>query len=184
MADEKHDPTLPLHLIGHDDEGRPRPVRRRPGRPRVVRPKPESDENLWLEARSKRRADHVERDRLVGIVRDEAPSVDVLQEIKHALAVETAAIRWEIEHGRSEGRAYEQMISRRIDGLTKLAAIELGLRRLGVTTCDPHSARMQSVFRLFVETLADVATQVLDDPKSFVETCKVRFDGWEDLVDG
>ena len=123
---------LPLHAVGRDADGAPLVVKRRPGRPRVVRPQPAADEADYVRQVNEARAAHVDADVLVGTLRGRADADQVLGAVIEGLARESASLAWEITQGRQAGRDTSQLSSRRIDGLQKIALLELGRRKLGL----------------------------------------------------
>lgn len=171
----------PLHDLPTRERGRLGILRRR-GRPRSIAAVPTADEAAYAETVSKLRADHVETDTLVRALEGSARAVDVLRAIEEGLAIENASLRWELEHGHHKGRVREQMMSRRIDGLSKLAAVELAIHRLGATEGDLRSARYQRVFTEFLGVVEDVLIAVLAEPEPLLAKLRVALAGWEDRV--
>jgi hypothetical protein len=125
-------------------------------------PAPSADEMVYLEAVNRARDDHVVADPLVGVVQGKEEPARVLRKIIEALAVETAAIAWEIRQGRNAGRDVSQLCSRRIDGLCKIALVELGITKVGLsaelTADDP---RMRIITEFFLATVSDVVASIL-----------------------
>ena len=103
------------------------------------------------------RAAHVDADVLVGTLRGRANVDQVLGAIIEGLARESASLAWEIRQGRQAGRDTSQLSSRRIDGLQKIAMIELGRRKLGLEgELGPQNPRMNTVVTCFMTTVSDV----------------------------
>jgi hypothetical protein len=153
---------IPLHLAPRADDGSALVVKRRPGRPRKIVPAPSADEAVYLEAANRARDDHIVADALVGVVQGREEPIRVLHTILHGLAVETAAIAWEIRQGRGAGRDVSQLCSRRIDGLCKIALVEVGILKLGLsselTADDP---RMRIITESFLASVGDVIEATL-----------------------
>jgi|HubBroStandDraft_1064217.scaffolds.fasta_scaffold292283_2 hypothetical protein len=145
---------LALHLAPRTADGTSLTVKRRPGRPRVVRPAPDADAGAYNEAVCRARAEAVADDAVVRAVESKR-SDGVLPEVLVALAREAAALRWEREQGQQNGRDVAQIGSRRIDALHKAALVLLGQRRLGIDTVNPRGEKMKRIVDLFLSNVGD-----------------------------
>jgi hypothetical protein len=143
---------LPIHVVSKDNEGKDLVVKRRPGRPRVVRPRPSADEMEYTATINKLRAEHVDRDPLVHAETTE----DLLKNVVRGLAEETACLRWLIERGGLDPRAQEQCRSRRIDGLHKIALTLLGKKRVGIEP-DISPEKLERIAKLWLEMIREAA---------------------------
>lgn len=157
--------TLPLHAAMLDADGRPLRIHRRVGGPTRARLAPDADEQTWILWTGERRRRHVDADPLVGALRDRQPAEDVLQEVKIGLAVESASLKFEIEHAGSEGKDVAQLSTRRIDSLHKLGLVLLGERRVGIEApIDPKAlATLQTIW---IDTVTEVARATLPEKEA------------------
>jgi len=157
-------PTLPIHAVRLDADGHELIVKRRPGRPRKVFAAPvfSSTEAEYNRAVSAARDRHVSSDPLVGAIAAKAGANDVLQGVLRALATETAAIAYEIQQGQRAGKDTSQLASRRIDGLVKICAVELGRCKLGLGAELTHDhPKMPLIVSFFLSTVRGVLESTL-----------------------
>jgi hypothetical protein len=101
------------------------------------------------------------------------------------IAKEAAALRFDRQQAAAHGRPIEQLISRRIDALHKVALVELGMRRLRADDdIDPHGKQMQTAFKLFLRTVGDVADETLGAGNDLIKKLAAALVGWEARVTG
>jgi hypothetical protein len=181
--DSSPPPTpLPLHLVTHDSAGKELLIKRRPGRPRKVVPAPSAVESDYIEQINTARDRHIEGDPLVASLGGREDTGRVLRAIIEALAREAASLRWEIRRGREAGRDTAQLCSRRIDALSKIALVYLGLRRLGdgheLARNDPH---MTTIINFFVGTVTGVLAETLprDQGATLSGKIEARIQAWQ-----
>lgn len=176
---------LPLHLVAEDSAGNPTNVKRKPGRPRKIRPAPTADELQYAAEVNLLRDHHVENDHLVQALDQHAGSLEILDRCAHDLARESAILRFEIRSAQAASRStgVEQLMNRRIDALHKLALVSMGRRKLDMIDLDPTSDSVQRVFAAFLDSITNVATQVLPDAEPFLEQCREALDGWESRLE-
>jgi len=159
-------------------------VKRKPGRPKKVE-RPTICENAYNAALCAAREEASASDPLVVALNSRCPAVKVIHSAKVAMAEETAALGWERRQHEADGREIGQISSRRIDGLSKLAAIELELHKLGGPVLDPRGSRMQQLWGLFMDTVSEAARGTL--PAAKAEDVIARLEqaavGWEDRID-
>ncbi len=172
---------LPLHLAPRTADGESLVVRRRPGRPRkvVAAPKIDADEQAYLDAVCRARADHIEADTVVGAVARKRADT-ILDEVIVALAREAAGLKWEREQAERQGRDAAMTSSRRIDALHKAALTILGRHRLGMATIDPRSQAMGKVIAFFVQYVEDALRTTLPAPRAneLVGLVRERLEAW------
>ena len=154
---------LPLHVAPRSADGTDLVVRRKPGRPKVVRPQPAADEEAYNEQVNLARNRHIEADAVVGAVAGRSEAV--LHEVLVALAREAAGLKWEREQGQRQGRDVAQLASRRIDALHKAALVLLGQRRVGINEVDPKSEMMARTIKFFVDTVDEALAGTLSAPR-------------------
>lgn len=174
----------PLGLVAVGPDGQPLALRRKPGRPRkqVI---PTVHEVELARAVNAEREAFVDQDGVVQAIESKTPTPDILKSLVLELAYETAAIRQEIRSAQAAAKSdgLPQKHSRRIDGLVKIAAITLEAHKIGLVEPDFRSEAAQRVYRLFMETIGDVADATLESPTAFKERCAEALSGWEDRVD-
>jgi hypothetical protein len=176
-------PPIPLHAVTIAADGAPLVVRRKPGRPKKVEVAPSGDELQYAAEVNEAREQHVHADPLVRALGGQRSTSEVLHQLKVGISKEAAALLFDRQQAAARGRPIEQLISRRIDALHKVALIELGVRRLGADDhLDPRSEQMQVAFRLFVDTVATTAAEAMRDPTMFVERLRDALAGWEHRV--
>jgi len=138
-------------------------AKRKPGRPRVVRPAPTADEYQYHQEQSAARESLIDEDDLLRALEDRADAGEVVHQIVVRLAQETAALRWERQQAEGDGFVIAEKISaRRIDGLSKLAGVVVEARKLGVVgEADPRSPPFQKVEQLWMTSISDCAKETL-----------------------
>jgi hypothetical protein len=131
------------------------------------------------------RTAHVEADALVQAVEAGSDPDEILRHAVQELAVEAAAIRYEIVTAHEESRVDQvpQKMTARISALAKMASITLERHKLGMVEIDLRSLPVQKVFELFVEAIEHVADSTLESSAEFMKLCKEQLQGWEDRVE-
>jgi hypothetical protein len=134
-------------------------VRRRPGRPRKVHPAV-LDESAYHEAVADLRDRHVARAPLVD---GEPSTAEALDAVVREVASETAALGWEARRAVREGRDAAQTSSRRVDGLSKLAALVLLREQARQQSGDIPAPLLATLQEMFLAELAELAAETLPD---------------------
>ena len=171
----------PFELAEHRDaDGNLLPLKRKPGRPRRIRPAPTADERAYIQQVNAARDDFVEADDLVRALDGKAATTLVLDQCTQELAVESAALAFEVRSANAAGRTdrIDQIRSKRIDCLHKLALIELTRRKLGLVDLDPSSEPVRRVLDFFLLTIDEAADATLTTPQVFKSRCRAAFEGW------
>lgn len=109
-------------------------------------------------------------------------ALTVLGTVKSEVAREAAALYYQrIEHEKM-GRDITQVSGRRIDALKKIADIEIEMKKIGFDVLDVHSEKFQRVFKLWIETIREVAaaTMTPEQLDLFFNRLTSEMDGWED----
>ena len=165
-SSDRPEVPVPLHTVSYDGEGRRLAAVRRGGRPRKVALAPTASEADYIEQVNKARDRHVGDDVLVNAVRGRADADQVLGAIVAGLALETASLAWDIRQGRKGGKDVAQVCSRRIDGLAKIALVELGRVKLGLgNELTPDDPRKKVIVDCFLSSLDDVLASSLPADK-------------------
>lgn len=171
-------PSLPLHLVGLDAEGRLLHHKRGPGRPRRVERAPDGDGLAYAAATRAALAAHVAADPLVVAVQARAEGATVLRSALIASATEQAAISWELEQ-RPIGREAERARSRRLDALVAVARLvqQVALAEQGA----PPPGVVERVREMWLRDVALIAADVLapEDAAALIEGARARISGDE-----
>lgn len=138
-------------------------ARRKPGRPRVVRPAPDHDEFEYLVELAEARQSLIEDDTLLRALERRAESGDVIHLAVVGLAEESARLRFDREQAEAAGFVAAEMISaRRVDALGKLASTIGQAKKMGVYgSLDVRGEQFQRVEKLWLDLLKEVAADVL-----------------------
>lgn len=160
-------------------------ARRRPGRPRAVEKRPTVDDLKYHQEIAQQRLQFLEEDSVVQSVRKKTEAPKTIHEIRVNLAREAADLEFLKLELSKRGRDTAQVISRRADVLLRLASLELEAMKADASTLDPWSEPMQKVFRLWVETLKNVVSEVLPraEADAFYTTLGARLENWEKQVE-
>src|SRR5690606_4044767 len=136
-------------------------VERKRGRPRKVERMPTTSDLEYHAEIANIKQQFIEQDKLVQAARRNVDAQQILALIKEEVAVEAASPHFQRLENEKYGKDTSQNSSRRIDALTKIANIELEIKKLGGTTIDFKSEQMQKVFAFWVETIRDVTQEIL-----------------------
>ncbi len=143
----------------------PTVVRRRPGRPKQVRPEPAltHDERDYVERLSREADAFVDGDPIVGTFKDyTTDKVRRVEAVLHGLAQEQAALLFDRLHQQREQRTDPDpamLSSRRVDCLTKMARLALDLEILKRASGTMND---ETVLKL-VHMLTDAAVSVVHE---------------------
>lgn len=171
---------IPLHAVRAAADGMPLVIKRKPGRPKKVHVAPSADELAYAAEVNEARERHVHADSLVAVLGGQHGTSEVLRELKIGIAREGAALLFDRQQAAARGRPIEQLISRRIDALHKIALIELGIRRLRADDIvDPNGVQMQTTYRAFLKTVADVAAETLPSAALLMDRLSEALKDWE-----
>ena len=173
----------PAHALPSDGSIR---VVRLTGRPRKVDPRPTISQIEYNDRLNALRDQWVGTDDLVELLARPGPSdvAEVVQRVRVQIARECAAIAYEIRQAHAKGRDPEVLHQRRIDGLLKLASIEIVRVKMNVDSFDPNSAKVQLVVREFLRAVGEVAVETLPEASAtaFIERLEMAAVDWEDAV--
>lgn len=152
------------------------------GRPREIKKVPTIKDLEYHAKMSAEKARFVDRDPLVEAAKKRSDVAEVLHRIKTEIACEAAALHFQRLENEKYGKDTSQTSSRRIDALTKIAHIELEIKKLGADLIDLHGERFQKVFALWISMLREVAVETLP-PETidlFFNRLSSAMEGWED----
>jgi len=136
-------------------------IKRGPGRPKKINPKPTNDDLIYHAEMIRQKTAFIEADPLVKSSASRQEAVETLQRVKEEVAREAAALHFQRIEEEKYGKDTSQISSRRITALREVANLELEIRRLGATMIDLKSERFQKIFKFFLETVRESATETL-----------------------
>jgi len=129
-----------------------------------------------------RRTRFIDEDPLVKVVDAGGDAFAVLREIKREIAREAASLHFDRMEFEKRGKDPTTVSSRRIEALRRIADIELKIRELDQHALNLSSEKMQRIFALWVETMREIAQEVL--PSEVMDLFFNRFatamEGWEE----
>jgi hypothetical protein len=168
--------VVPLHAVTGAN------IKRGPGRPKKVNPKPTVDDLSYHAEISRQRQVYVDTDTLVRTAVSRQEAVDTLQNVKEQVAREAASLSFTKNEEEKYGRDTSQISSRRIAALRDIAHIELEIRKLGVSMIDLRSERFTKIFKFFLQNIREAASKVMSTEQLdlFVNQLETQLDGWED----
>ena len=106
----------------------------------------------------------------------------LLSVLKTEVAKEAAALAYQRILNEQMGKDISQVSSRRIDAIKKIADIEMEMRKIGFDQIDVYGEKFQKIFKLWIETIRDVAEHTLTPEQLdlFFNRLTTTMDGWED----
>jgi len=157
-------------------------VKRGPGRPRKVERAPTVSDLEYHALMAEERQKFIGSDALVKAIEEHGDALGILHLIKKEVAREAASLHFERIETEKRGRDTGQVSTRRVEALKKIADIELKIKEIDSESVNLSSERMQKVFSLWVETMREVAQEIL--PQETLDLFFNRFatamDGWEE----
>lgn len=177
---------LPVHaaptLGGAGKQGNALKVKRGPGRPRKVERMPTTSDLQYHAAMSEEKAKFIDTDAVVSASRGGADAAQMLKLIKAEVAKEAAALHFQRIENEKYGKDTSQNSTRRIDALTKIANIEMEIKKLGSDAIDLRHPKFQKVFTLWIEMMREVASETLTPEliDLFFNRFSTKIEGWED----
>jgi hypothetical protein len=182
QEDAVSDPTnnvrqlLPTHLLPKTGTGRP------VGRPRKVNPQPTVSDLDYHALMCEEKQKFIEVDPVVKALTGKVDSAFLLGTLRTEIAREAAALHFQRVENEKLGKDTSQTSTRRIDALTRIAHIELEIKKLAPDTLDVHGEKFQKVFALFISILKETAKETI--PPEVIDLFFNRFatamDGWEE----
>lgn len=177
---------LPVHaaptLGGKGKSGNALKVHRGPGRPRKVERMPTTSDLQYHAAMSEEKAKFIDTDAVVAASRGGADAAQMLKLIKAEVAKEAAALHFQRIENEKFGKDTSQTSTRRIDALTKIANIEMEIKKLGSEAIDLRHPKFQKVYGLWIEMMREVASETLTPEliDLFFNRFSTKIEGWED----
>lgn len=172
---------LPVHLAPHTGKNGLKVTRGR-GRPRKVERMPTTSDLEYNALMSEEKSKFIDGDPVYKASVDKASSSEILHLVKTQVAREAAALAFQRIENEKSGKDTAQVSSRRIDALIKIANLEIEKNKHGGDILDLGSESFQRVFKMLVDTMRQVAVEVL--PEEQVDLLFNRFgsamEGWEE----
>jgi hypothetical protein len=191
MADDKAESMLrilPVHAAptvgGTAKQGTQLKIKRARGRPRKVERMPTTSDLEYHAMMVEERTKLIAGDPVVRAAAGRLDSVELLHMVKVEIAKEAADLANQRVENQKFGRDTATVSSRRIDALSKVASIEFEIKKLGADMVDLRGERFQRVFQCWIETLRDVAAEVLpaEQLDMLFNRLETALDGWEDTA--
>lgn len=172
---------LPVHAAPYTGKNSLQ-VKRAPGRPRKVERMPTTSDLEYHAHMTEEKAEFIGRDPVVHATVNLADPMDILRVVKTEVAKETAALHFQRIENEKHGKDTSQISTRRIDALKKIADIELEMRKLGADVINIHSEKFQRIFKLWIETIREIAEQTMtpEQINLFFNHLETAMDGWEE----
>lgn len=180
---------LPVHAApvkgGKSKGGTTLKVERQRGRPRKVERMPTTSDLEYHAEMSEEKQRFIEQDPVViAATKGKIEATHILRLIRTEIAKEAAALHFQRVENEKFGKDTSQNSSRRIDALTKIANIELEIKKLGPSAIDPTSEDFQRIFTMWVDAIKDVAAETLSPEQVdlFFNRLSTKLEGWEERV--
>ncbi len=175
---------LPVHAAPHTGRNPLKVKRIVPGRPRAVDRCPTTTDLEYHAEMSAEKARYIDADALLAAGKRHAEPLTILNLVKIEIMVEAAALSFQRIENEKYGRDTQQTSSRRVDALTKIANIELELKRLGGDLIDVNSEKMQRIFKFFIETVRGILEENLsvEQINLVFNRLQTEFEGWQEKL--
>jgi hypothetical protein len=183
-SDERQDNVrrlLPVHAAPNTGKNGLK-VERQRGRPRKVERMPTTSDLEYHAEMSEEKTRFIDKDPVYLAALGKADSSEVLHIIKSQVAREAAALEFQRIENEKFGKDTAQISTRRIDALTKIATIELEIKKLGGDVLDLHGEKFQRIFNMLIESFQEVASEVLspEHVNLLFNRLGTTLEGWED----
>jgi hypothetical protein len=170
---------LPTHLLPQTKTGRP------VGRPRKINPAPTANDLQYHAQIAEARQKFIEEDPVVKTLSNKPDSPALLTSLRMEIAKEAASLHFQRIEAEKYGKDTAQTSTRRIDALTRIAHIELEIKKLAPDTIDVRSEKFQKIFNMFLEFMKEAATETLA-PEAidlFFNRFSTMMEGWEEKAE-
>jgi len=168
--------VTPIHAAGGKRIKRPR------GRPRKVASKPTQEALKYHKEMTEAQAKFVEEDELVKAAKGHSEPGVMLRNLHVRLLEIASALDFQAVENSKMGRDTAQIRSRQVTALREAANIEMELQKRGADVIDLKGEKFQKIFRLWITTLKDVVTEVVEPEKVdlLFNRLETEFANWED----
>lgn len=156
--------------------------RKKRGRPRNVERMPTTSDLEYHQEMSEEKQRFIEKDPVVRAAAGKLDSSEILHLIKSQVAKEAAALEFQRIENEKYGKDTAQISTRRIDALTKIANIELEIKKIGGDILDLKGEKFQRVFALLIDSFREVASNVLSEEQVdlLFNRLGTALEGWEE----
>jgi hypothetical protein len=150
--------------------------------PRTIKRMPTVSDLEYQASMSIEKEKTMATDLVVRAAEGKTDSLDFLQIIKTEIAREAASLYCQRIENEKYGKDTAMVSSRRIEALSKIAAIELEIRKLGVGIIDLKGEQFQKVFKHWIVTLQESAAAVLtpEQVDMLFNKLESSLEGWEE----
>jgi len=172
-------PLLPSHLLPRTKTGRP------VGRPRKINPAPTANDLEYHAQVAEARQQFIAEDPVVKTLTHKPDSPVLLTALRMEIAKEAASLHFQRIEAEKYGKDTAQTSTRRIDALTRIAHIELEIKKLAPDSLDVRSEKFQKVFNMFIEFMREAAKETLQ-PEAidlFFNRFSTMLEGWEEKAE-
>ena len=172
---------LPVHAAPNTGKNSLKVARQR-GRPRKVERMPTTSDLEYHALMSEEKSRFIEDDPVYRAALGKADSAEILNIVKAQVAREAAALAFQRVENEKFGKDTAQISTRRIDALTKIANIELEVKKMGGDLLDLRGEKFQRVFAMLIESFKEVSTTVLSEEQVdlLFNALGTKLEGWED----
>lgn len=173
---------LPVHEAPFTGKHTLQVERKKRGRPRSVERMPTTSDLEYHHEMSEEKQRFIEKDPIVKASFSNKDSSEILHIVKTQVAKEAAALEFQRIENEKYGKDTAQISTRRIDALTKIANIELEIKKLGGDILDLKGEKFQRVFKLLIESFQEVASNVLSEEQVdlLFNRLGTALEGWEE----
>lgn len=174
---------LPVHAAPNTGKNSLKVDRQR-GRPRKVERMPTTSDLEYHAEMSEEKTRFIDQDPVYKAAVGKCESSEILHIIKSQVAREAAALEFQRIENEKFGRDTAQISTRRIDALTKIANIELEIKKLGGDILDLRGEKFQRIFKLLIGKFETVAGDVLQPEQVdlLFNRLSTEMEGWEEEV--
>ena len=167
---------MPTHLLPKTSTGRP------VGRPRKMNPKPTANDLDYHAQMTVEKQRFIDVDPVVRSLAGKVDSASLLANIRTEIAKEAAALHFQRVENEKLGKDTAQTSTRRIDALTRIAHIELEIKKLSPDTIDVSGEKFQKIFAMFISTLQETARETMPPEvlDLFFNRFSTKMEGWEE----
>jgi len=178
---ERQANVVPLHAATGSAAVEKSDIKRAPGRPKKVHPKPSKSDLEYHAETIKRKAVHVEDDEVVRATDQRKDAAEVLRRIQAEIAREAAALEFERVEQSKYGKDTSAVSKARITALKEVANMELELKRLSSSVIDLKSEQMQKIFALWIAMVQEAAIVLPAEVADvFFNKLVTLTNGWEE----
>ena len=147
----------------------------------------EGTENREREKRSKERQEYVSNHPLI---RGQEPkttgnsTVDTLNQVKYQLVREAVSLEFTRAERDLRGLDTSQLSAKIISAWKQVVAVELDIKKQGITVLDPNSEEVQRIFKHWTDTMRSVMVEMVKEDTLSVESMDLFFNKFSAAMEG